>query len=225
MCFSAQASFAGGVIISSIGIATLSKGLNPSHRLFAGIPLLFGIQQFAEGFLWVTLPSSVNGNIQQLAAYIFLLIALVIWPVILPLSVLKMEEDGKRRKILKIFYGLGILLATYYGSCMAVIGVRPEISCYHIVYKGDFPPVFIIPAFLLYVVVTVTPLFISSLKGCSLMGLLTLFSCAVSSVFFRLYLTSVWCFFAAVLSGIIYYILREYERNYSTRDSREIKIT
>jgi hypothetical protein len=224
MCFSAQASFAGGAIISSIGVANLSKVLNPSHRLFAGIPLLFGVQQIAEGFLWVTLPSSVNGNIQQLAAYIFLLIALVIWPVILPLSVFKMEEKGKRRKILKIFLGLGILLAAYYGYCMAVIGVRPEINCYHIIYKGDFPSVFIIPAFLLYVVVTVTPLFISSLKGCSFMGLLTLFSCAVSAVFFRLYLTSVWCFFAAILSGIIYYILREYEKNYSIRDSREIKI-
>jgi hypothetical protein len=51
MCFSAGASFAGAVVISAVGVATVRKAKKPTQRLFAGIPLLFGFQQFAEGTL------------------------------------------------------------------------------------------------------------------------------------------------------------------------------
>jgi len=44
MCFSPEASFAGGVIISAIGIATVKKVHKPSQIIFATIPLFFGIQ-------------------------------------------------------------------------------------------------------------------------------------------------------------------------------------
>jgi hypothetical protein len=48
MCFSAVASFAGGVIISAIGVATVMKVHKPSQIVFASIPLFFGFQQFVE---------------------------------------------------------------------------------------------------------------------------------------------------------------------------------
>ena len=56
MCFSPEASFAGGIIISAIGVATVRKVHNPTQIVFASIPLFFGIQQIAEGFVWITLP-------------------------------------------------------------------------------------------------------------------------------------------------------------------------
>jgi hypothetical protein len=54
MCFSAEASFAGGVIISAIGVATIRKIHQPSQLVFGLIPLFFGVQQFCEGFLWLS---------------------------------------------------------------------------------------------------------------------------------------------------------------------------
>jgi hypothetical protein len=36
---------------------------------------------------------------------------------------------------------------------------------------------------------------------------LILFSVIVSGLFFKVYLTSVWCFFAALISVVIYWIL------------------
>jgi len=47
MCFSAGASFIGGVVISAVGVATARKVRKPTQRLFMGIPFLFGFQQFA----------------------------------------------------------------------------------------------------------------------------------------------------------------------------------
>lgn len=56
MCFSAGASFAGGVIITGIGVATFRELHKPLQLVFAIIPVFFGVQQFVEGFLWLTLP-------------------------------------------------------------------------------------------------------------------------------------------------------------------------
>ena len=55
MCFSPEASFTGGVIIFSIGVAAVKSVHKPNQLIFAIIPLFFGIQQITEGFLWLSL--------------------------------------------------------------------------------------------------------------------------------------------------------------------------
>jgi hypothetical protein len=71
MCFSAEASFAGGIVISAIGIVTVTKIHKPSQLLFASIPLFFALQQFAEGLLWVALPNPDYINLQKISTYLF----------------------------------------------------------------------------------------------------------------------------------------------------------
>ena len=142
----------------------------------------------------------------------FLVMAQVIWPVMIPLSVLFMEESEKKQQILKILLLLGVILSIYYASCLIFFNVHPQINGYHIVYKNDFP-VFLMPfSFILYLTSTITPLFVSSIKRTHLMGILMTFSCLVTAFFFTQYLTSVWCFFAALLSGIVYWILNDSRR-------------
>jgi hypothetical protein len=212
MCFSPEASFAGGIIISTIGFATITKVHKPSQMLFASIPLFFGVQQIVEGALWLTIPNSDYINFQKICTYFFLVMADVLWPVLIPLSVLFMEERLKRKKILRILLGLGLLLSLYYASCFLFYSVKPEISGYHIYYKTDFPDYLSIPAFIIYLIVTITPLFISSIKRTHLLGVLMFLSCLVTAIFFTQYLTSVWCFFAALISGVIFWILRDSKR-------------
>lgn len=210
MCFSPEASFAGGIVISSIGIATVKKVHKPSQLVFASIPLFFGIQQIAEGFLWLTLASPEYETIQKISTYIFMGMAQVLWPVILPISVLLMEENNKKRKILKVLLALGLLLSLYYTFCILTFNIKPQIMDYHIRYKTDYPKPLKIWAFIAYLIATITPLFVSSIKKTHLMGVLMFFSCLVTALFFRQYLTSVWCFFAALISGVIYWILRDF---------------
>ena len=68
MCFSAAASFTAGAVLTGIGVATLRKVEHPTYYLFASIPLLFAVQQFSEGVLWLTLPSANPdfGGLKQL---------------------------------------------------------------------------------------------------------------------------------------------------------------
>jgi len=217
MCFSPEASFAGGVIISAIGIATIKKVHKSSQLIFAGIPLFFGIQQIAEGFLWLTLPLPDYIIIQKVSTYLFLLMALVIWPLMIPGSVILMEEDPGRKKFLRILLVLGFILSGYYLFCLIFFEVNPIISGYHILYKNDFPRDLSMPVFIIYLFVTITPLFISGIKKTWLLGILMTLSCLVTAIFFRQYLTSVWCFFAAVISCVIYWILSDSEKTFSIR--------
>jgi hypothetical protein len=208
MCYSAEASFAAGVIISAVGVATVIVVHKPSQRLFAIIPLLFAIQQFAEGCLWLTLQSSDYELVNSICNYIFLITAQVIWPVLMPLSVLLMEEDSKRRRILRILFVAGMALSLYYGFYLLTSNVTSEILNCHILYTIESQKVLALPVFLLYLAITVAPLFISSLKRMYLMGILIILSLAISVFFYKVHLTSVWCFFAALISMIILWILR-----------------
>jgi hypothetical protein len=224
MCFSSEASFAGGIIISAIGIATIKKVHNPSQLVFASIPLFFGVQQIVEGCLWLTIPNPEYGLAQKISTYIFLIMADVLWPTIIPLSVLLMEENHKRKRVLRILLGTGIFLSLYYVYCLLFYNVTPQIMGYHIQYNTDFPVSLSMPAFIIYLIVTITPLFISGIKRTHLMGILMFLSCLITAIFFTQYLTSVWCFFAALISGVIFWILRDSKREFNLNKLYLLKI-
>ena len=209
MCFSAGASFAGGIIISAVGVASVRKVRKPTQRLFAVIPLFFGFQQFAEGVLWVTLRAGGHEWLQNAATHIFLITAMVIWPVMIPLSMWFMEEAKKRKEILAGLIVIGGILSLFYAFCFISYNVTPQISGFHIRYVDDFPKTLVTIASFFYPVSTVAPLFVSSVRRMWLFGIVITVSYLVTGVFFAQYLTSVWCFFAALISVVIYGMLRE----------------
>ncbi len=224
MCFSPEASFAGGIIISAIGVATVKKIHKPSQILFACIPLFFGFQQFAEGVVWLTLPMQQHEIIQKIAVQIFLITALVIWPVLIPLAVFIMEKAAKKRKILLKFLIAGGILSAYYAYCLLSFSVSPRVEGFHIKYNTGFPESLAMAATIIYLVATIVPLFISSVKSTHWLGILMTLSCLVTVVFFKQYLTSVWCFFAALISGVIYWILNDLQKQFILSRFRLLKI-
>jgi len=225
MCFSAEASFAGGVIISAIGVATVKEVHKPSQLVFASIPLFFGAQQITEGCLWLTLRNPEYGTVQMFSKYIFLIMAEVLWPMMIPLSVLFMEENKKRKKILRILLGMGISVSLYYAFCLLFFNVTPQIMGYHIQYRSDFPKSLTALAFIVYFIASITPLFVSSIQRTHLLGILMFLSCVVTAVFFWQYLASVWCFFAALISGVIFWILRDAKRKFNFDKINLLKIS
>jgi len=215
MCFSANASFAGAVVISAIGVATVREVHKPSQMVFASIPLFFGLQQFTEGLLWLTLRNPQLAHIETFCTYMFLVMAEVLWPMMIPLSVLFMEKSKKRKKILWVLLAMGISASLYYTFCLLFFNVTPQIMGYHIQYKNDFPNSWTMIAFITYFIASVTPLFVSSTKRTHLLGILMSLSFLVTAVFYWQYLASVWCFFAALMSGVIFWILRDAKKKFN----------
>lgn len=144
----------------------------------------------------------------------FLIMADTLWPFIIPLSVLLMEKNARKKKILWYLFVAGLSVSVYYAFCLLFLNVTPQINGYHIQYNSDFPEVVAIPVFIVYLVATITPLFVSSIQRTHLLGILMFFSCLVTTIFFTQFLTSVWCFFAALISAVIYWILSDSKRKF-----------
>jgi hypothetical protein len=209
MCFSAGASFTSGVVISTIGVLAVKQVNKPCQRAFAIIPLLFGFQQLAEGCLWLTLSGTDFILVREISTYGFLLTAQVLWSWLIPLSVLLMEKELRRRKTLRVMVAIGVALSVYYAYFLFFHKVTSRILDCHILYTTESPESLALPTFILYLSVTIAPFFVSGIKRMYVLGLIMAFSCLATAVFYKLYLTSVWCFFAAIISIFIYLILRE----------------
>jgi len=203
MCFSAVASFSSAAVISGVGVATVRKARRPKQKLFASIPLIFGFQQFAEGALWITLRSGSYDQLQNAAAYGFLTAALVVWPVLIPLSMYFMEEVRKRKYILAVLIVAGIIISASNAFSLLFYDVTAQIQGFHINYRVDFPSALGIFS-LLYIPSTVFPLFVSSVRRMWILGVMITMALAISVIFFYGYVISVWCFFAALISVMIY---------------------
>lgn len=212
MCFSAEASFAGGATLLVIGATTVRKVTKPSQVVFAAIPILFGLQQIAEGFLWISLPNPDSIMMQQVSAHMFLLVSNVLWPSIVPLAIYRLEENVRLKKIMKGFLITGILVSAYYAFLLVTKEVNPQIIGHHIKYNANFPSTLGIIVTLLYIIVTIVPLFMTSLKSIRMFGILMFTSCFITAIFYIHYLTSVWCFFAAIISISIYWVMKNMNR-------------
>jgi hypothetical protein len=212
MCFSAEASFAGGIALTAIGAVTIKKVEQPSHMAFAAVPILFGVQQLSEGVVWLALSDPAYAQFQQAGTNIFLFIARVLWPVAMPFAVLMMEEKSEKRKMIRAMLLLGSVVAVYYSYCLLFLNVTPNISGNHIQYISDYPESLAIPVFIIYFIASLTPLFVSSIKGTKIFGALFIVSALVTGIAFTEYLTSVWCFFAAVVSVAVYGIVNEIKK-------------
>lgn len=222
MCFSPEASFTSGVILSAVGIAALKKIQVPSQTAFASIPLVFGVQQIAEGFVWMSFEEPAFAFAQNAGMYTFLFVARVLWPVLMPFAVLRMEEEGGlisedrgqkseirvRKKIFQILIGMGSVVAIYYSYCLLFLNVAPNISGHHVQYISDFPESLAVPVFFIYAVAGIAPMFVSSIQRMRAFGVLMFVSCLITGVFYLEFLTSVWCFFAALTSLMIIWILQ-----------------
>lgn len=207
MCFSAGASFGAGIVLSAIGIVALKKTKSPALYAFAAIPLLFGMQQLTEGVVWLSANHTISGGWKPAATLAFLLFAQVIWPFWVPFSFWLFERGPRHRKALLSLLVLGSALAVYHGYCLAVYPVSAEISEHHIAYSLDFPSFGGGISSIVYLLTTIVPPLLSSQKKMHLLGWVILFSFIVTIAFYKLYIISVWCFFAAVISGVVLFLL------------------
>ena len=111
---------------------------------------------------------------------------------------------------------VGVGIAFYYLRHIVICNIHAEISGRHIVYLGAPKNIFMeILATLIYLVATMGSLLVSTVKRTSVFAIVMGLSFVVSALFYRQWLTSVWCFFAAIISFIVYYIIKDASEKYN----------
>ena len=204
MCFSATASFIAGSALSVLGVATLRATRRKAEIPFAAIPLLFGMQQIVEGVLWLSFSYDAP-QLNVAMTYLFSIFSHVLWPMFVPFSIGLLEIVPWRRKVLWAFQAVGLLVGLYLFYMIVEYPVTAVMAT-NIVYVS--PHFYKIPVMLLYVVATCVSCFFSSVATVRLFGVLALLLFVLANWIFSVALFSVWCFFAAVLSSIIYVHIR-----------------
>lgn len=222
MCFSAGASFALSSVLYVGGIVALKKITKPKQIPFALIPVLFAIQQYIEGIVWLSLTKDNYHEIHLGTTYFFLVFAQVIWPFWVPFSILLIEKDGLKKKILKVLLFIGIAVSIYRTYCLIFYTVSSEINAHHISYSIEFSPKLkILSAVLYFIPIVLTP-YVSSDKKINIIGWLLLISFLTTVLFYKEYLISVWCYYAAAISITVLYVL--FPATWQIFKKRKIKV-
>jgi len=134
--------------------------------------------------------------------------ALVFWPAYVPFA-FTMSEQMQFRRALCIAAGMGGLLVSAYNIFQLVGNTAlPTVlgQSIHYGFEENYP------ARLTYGIVTMMPLFISNLRKMWILGALALLGFVVSDYLYNTVFISVWCFFAATISVLLYFILKDNER-------------
>lgn len=207
MCFSATASFVAGSILSVIGGYTITKTEAPAQKAFAAIPLLFGLQQLAEGFVWLGLSHDDFRPITQIATNAYLFFAQTLWPLWVPLAMLLMVQKGSRKMYHWLFVVAGSIASFYLSYYLINYKSNAAIISMHINYTQHYPLQAKLIISILYASATIGATFFTGVKYMPLLGTTIAISYLVTSFMYDYFILSVWCFFASIISVSVYAIL------------------
>jgi hypothetical protein len=201
MCFSATASFSTGVVLAGLGTLTLRAAHHRRELPFATIPLLFAIQQLTEGVIWLTFRHEAP-LLNWVMTHIYSFFSHVLWPIYVPVAVFLIEPLRWCRMVLVGFVAAGLAAGLYLLQILLTFPVVSRPTGQHIEYVS--PHFFAATVMTLYLLATtVSPMF-STHRLVKVFGVLALLSFGAAYGFYTTWFISVWCFFAALLSAVIY---------------------
>lgn len=201
MCFSATASFTAGTALSAVGGVTVHRSFGRAELPLALVPMLFGVQQLTEGVLWLSLRHHV-GFLQMWTTYLYSLFSHVLWPMWVPLAILLVEHRRSRRRPLVGFQAIGIGVGLYLLYFIVRFPVTSRVEGRSIFY--DSPHFFVAGVLVAYFLATCVSGLFSSHRCVNVFGVLAfVLAIAAYQVSVKTFV-SVWCFFAAVLSLLVY---------------------
>ncbi len=212
MCFSPTASFGSAAILTVLGVGATKLNRTPSQKMFVALPIIFGVQQASEGFVWLTMGAQ-DSQLHSTSVFIFLFFALAVWPTWVSWSVYQTETDKKRKNIMMVLAALGLVVSLSTTWMLLSAPPSARITGHSLAYSFSNPH--IVPAnieFLAYVLPTVLPFFISSLALVRNTGYLIMGGLLLSFYVNREASASIWCFFAAMAS--LYVVVKVFSQAY-----------
>lgn len=224
MCFSATVSYSAAAVLVTTGVYAVQQARrlqNPYWILWALVPVFFGLQQTFEGRVWQELAAG-NANATVPFALGFHFFSHFLWLWWLPLCSYLVEPGGQANTIGKLRRRVMIgcaLFGAFAGTLVySVMLLHPEwmsvaVRGHSIIYDFSAPyrsPIDLpITPMMLYGLTILLPLFCSSHRLINIFGVLVVLSMALAGEAYNAAFVSVWCFFAAVLSLYIVYMIRQ----------------
>ena len=196
----------GGLVVTAIGVdACLHLRGRPEYRLIAPFPILLGMHQIDETFVWWQLQGHVAHSVGAVAMWIYLLFAFVVLPTLVPLMVLFLEPRH-RRTVIAPFLVLGVVTSAVLLESMLRGHPSATLGSYHVAYSIGLQHGMVIIG--LYILATCGSMMASGLRNVVWFGVVNLVAVVVLARLCANGFASLWCFYAALASGAIALHLR-----------------
>jgi hypothetical protein len=189
-------------VLLVIGVLTLKKVSHPAELVFASLPLLFGLHQFTQGFVWLGLYHMVSPRTLHVASTLFIFYAQAILPFWVPLAIWLLEPRGMRRQMIAALMVVGGLLMAYVTWGLLQRPTQVFIAHYSLVYFNPHTAQLWI-AFI-YILTTCGSLVLSRSVAIQLFGWLNLLGLLLVYLIAEYSFTALWCLYAALVSVILY---------------------
>lgn len=207
MCFSPEADLAVGTVIVAVGIDALRHVREPKQILLASVPLLLGLHQLTETFVWWGLQDRVAHTVEDAALWTYLLFAFAVLPVLVTVGVGLVERSVARRYVIAAFAAMALVVSAVLGAAIFRGDISAAIEGRHLAYDLD--------ALgngrgltTLYVVATCGALLASSYRDLEVLGALNAVAVPILMWLTVNGFVSLWCFWAAIVSIMIAFHLR-----------------
>ena len=202
MCFSPEGDLVGGLVVSAIGVDACRhlRGRN-NLLLLAATPVLLGAHQIDESLVWWGLQDHVPHLAGRIAMWIYLVIAFVVVPILVPLAILKVEPTRRRQWMIAPFVVLGTAVAAVLLTTMLRDHVTVKLGAYHLAYSIGLRHGLIFIG--LYIVATCGSLLASGYKDIVIFGVANVVAVVILARVTADGFASLWCFYAALASGAI----------------------
>ena len=200
MCFSVEADLVAGVVLLPVGVLSLREVRRPREVPFAALPLLFALHQLVEALVWAGESGAVSPCVQQGAALAYVLFAVPVLPVLLPVAVLLLEPRGPRLRVAP-FVVVGAALSVHLLIAVLDGPLVVEVQPHALVYLVDTP--YLALSTVLYVAVVVGPSVLSGYRSIVVFGLANLAGLSIVGVLYVQAFASLWCVWAATSSVLV----------------------
>lgn len=223
MCFSATASLVTAAVLVPIGASSVALALrrDPARWLpLAVTPLLFACQQALEGIVWLALDHDPAGPLLCPAALAYLAFAFAFWPLWMPWCALRLaagQASAGAQWLMRLCWGMGALLAMQLWIPLLLDPglIQPIERHGSIDYQAEVSGSALLghqPVTLLYALIICLPLLLSPSWRLRLLALALALAFAVAQLAFLHAFSSVWCYFSAVLSVLVVWVVGEQQR-------------
>jgi hypothetical protein len=220
MCFSASASFTASAVLMPLGLYSTHlarTNQQPNYVPLALVPFFFGVQQLIEGVEWTAIDSGRIEPLTTLGALGFLFFAYCFWMIWIPWSAWSISRSTDSRAVQHRLRGVAIVatvlgIAFYLPVLFDPPAVQPavhstgrllyDVSNLHSIVHNfvNTEPV----GELVYWGFIVLPLIAVADKAVKLFGVLIF---VLTWITYSATFNSVWCFYCAVLSIFVIWIV------------------
>lgn len=201
MCFSFEADLVAGAVLLPLGVATIRSTRSPREWPLASLPLIFASHQLIESIVWLGDDGRVSSGVFQAAIVVYLAIAQVLLPALVPVATWLVEPDRRRREVMLVPIAVGLATAGWFAWSIATHDVGAHAARHTMTYDTDIR---IGPWITTgYIVATCGAILLSTRRYLLAFGVANVIGLSLAALVRYEAVTSVWCVYAAFASVLL----------------------